>query len=110
MPTLFIAAYAHLPQDITAYELYKVLGLFLEVDEETGIIMDVEVSVASNIGRRILSECMKGKSLVNEIDLIKKELYRRYHGEARGAVIAALNAARQRFIDRKRIVEKEAPS
>lgn len=110
MPTLLIAAYAHLPQDITAYELYRVLGLFLEVDEETGIIMDVEVSVASNIGRRILSECMKGKSLVNEIDLIKKELYRRYHGEARGAVIAALNAARQRFIDRRKIAEREAPS
>ncbi|MBC7332645.1 MAG: DUF3870 domain-containing protein [Synergistetes bacterium] len=106
MSTLFIATYAHLPKDITAYELYKVLGLFLEVDEESGIIMDVEVSVASSIGRRILTECMKGKSLISDLDLIKRELYRRYHGEARGAVVAALNAARQRFIDRKKKIEE----
>ncbi len=104
MSTIFIAAYAHLPHDITAYELYKVLGLFLEVDEESGLIVDVEVSLTSKIAQRILSECIKGKNLVSEIDVIKKELYRKYHGEARGAVISALNAARQRYIDRKKIV------
>lgn len=110
MSTLFLAGYAHLPKDTTAYELYRVLGLFLEVEEDSGIIVDVEVSVVSSIARRILGECMKGKSLVHDMELIKEELYRRYHGEVRGAIIAALNAARQRFIDRKKKLEDKEDS
>ncbi len=101
MPTLFIAGYAHLPHDITAYQLYRVLGLFLEVDEETGIIVDVETSLTSRLAQRILKECIKGKSLLTELDEIKAEICHRYHGEAKKAVIAALKSAYQRFLEVK---------
>ncbi|MCD6363501.1 MAG: DUF3870 domain-containing protein [Synergistetes bacterium] len=102
MPTLFIAGYAHLPHDITAYQLYKVLGLFLEIDEETGVIEDVEISLTSRLAQRVLKECIKGKSLLTDLDLIKSEICYRYHGEAKKAVIAALKSAHQRFLEARK--------
>ena len=79
------------------------LGLFLEVDEETGIIADVEISLTTRLAQRILRGCIKGKNLLTDIDQIKGEICHRYHGAAKKAVIAALKSAYQRFLEvRKR--------
>lgn len=95
--TIFIGGYAKLPAGITASEIYKVVGVGLVVNPETGIIVDADCTLATRTGRSFVAELLMGRKLAEDLDFIIEELRLRYHGTAQKALITALKAASEKF-------------
>ena len=88
--TIFITGYAKLPTSITAEKLYQVIALGLEIEVDTGTIVDSDCTLATEVGRRFFKKVVNGYSLNNGIEDLIKEFEQRYYGSARKAIITAL--------------------
>ncbi|NPV27503.1 MAG: DUF3870 domain-containing protein [Firmicutes bacterium] len=89
-PTLFFTGYAKLPSTITAYNLYKVVAVGMEIDPATSVILDADCTLATDLGRNFVATLLRGHNLATDVDLIVQKLERRYHGSARKALITAV--------------------
>lgn len=88
--TIFITGYAKLPTAITAEKLYEVIAIGVEVDPATGIILDCDCTLATNVGKNFFKKLVKGYSLKNGIDPLVLSFEKRYYGSARKAITTAL--------------------
>lgn len=88
--TIFITGYAKLPTSITAEKLYKVIAIGVEIDPKTGIIVEADCTLATEVGRNFLKKLIKGYCLFDGIDSLIKIIETRYYGSARKAIITAL--------------------
>ncbi|MGE5484724.1 MAG: DUF3870 domain-containing protein [Ignavibacteriales bacterium] len=95
--TVFITGYARIPQGITANQLYRVLGIGVEVDPATGVILDADCTLATSVGRRFFSKLAIGYNLDDGIESLVAMFEERYHGSAQKAIIAALRVIGQRY-------------
>ncbi len=95
--SILITGYANLPKDIAAHQLYKVVGLVLEVELETGIIKKVSVTLATTVAQNFIKEILIGKSIDYQYEEIIDLFKRRYWGSARKAIISAVTAAHKRY-------------
>lgn len=96
--SIFITGYARLPQGISATELYKVLGIAVEVDPSSGVIIDADCTLATSVGKNFLRKLLIGYSLEQGIDPLVREVEARYFGSARRPIIAALKVVYQRYV------------
>ncbi|MEW6243419.1 MAG: DUF3870 domain-containing protein [Bacillota bacterium] len=94
--TLFFSGYAKLPAGITASELYKVVGVGLEVDQR-GYILAAECTLATGVGRDFFIRMVKGLNLEEDFDAIVADIEERYHGSAQKAIITAMKIIREKF-------------
>lgn len=88
--TIFITGYAKLPTAITAEKLYEVIAIGVEVNPETGIIIDSDCTLATNVGRNFFKKLTKGYCLLQGIDPLIMTFEKRYYGSARKAITTAL--------------------
>lgn len=95
--SLFISGYAKLPEGITASEMFRVVGIGLEVERETGVIVAADCTLATGVGRRFFEQIVKGRRLVDDFPLLIDEVEERYHGNAQKALVTALRIARDKF-------------
>jgi hypothetical protein len=95
--TIFITGYARIPQGITANQLYKVLGIAVEVETETGEIRDADCTLATTVGKRFFRELVVGYNLEAGVEPLVRMFEDRYYGSAKKAVIAALRVVEQRY-------------
>ncbi len=51
------------PRDIPAYTLYKTVGIYLEVDTDRGVVLDVDASLYSRLAKELLREIFMGGNL-----------------------------------------------
>lgn len=49
---IFVTGYAKLPQGITAAELYSIIAVGMLVDRNTGVIGDVDCTLATDMGKK----------------------------------------------------------
>lgn len=97
METMFLTGYARLPAGITAAELYRVVGIGLEVEAVTGRIVAAECTLATGVGRDFVRRILEGRSLETDLPAIFQEVERRYHGYAQKAVITALKTIQDKY-------------
>jgi len=95
--TLFFTGYARLPAGITASEMYRVVGVGLEVDARSGEIVDVEATLATSVGRRFFRRLVKGRRLLEDFPEIVAAIEQRYHGNAQKALVTALRIAHEKY-------------
>ncbi len=95
--SVFITGYAKLPEGITASEMFRVVGIGLEVDREAGVVMAADCTLATGVGRRFFQKLVQGRRLVDEFHLLVDEVEERYHGNAQKALVTALRIARDKF-------------
>jgi hypothetical protein len=95
--TLFFTGYARLPTGITASEMYKVVGIGLEVRCDTGEIMSADCTLATEVGKHFFAKLVKGRRLDEDFRILVNEVERRYHGSAQKAIVTALKIAREKY-------------
>jgi len=95
--TLFIAGYAKLPSNITANNLYDVLACAVEVEKETGVIVDADCTLATELSRDFIKRLLKGYDLLNDFDTIISQIEERYHGNANKALITAIKKIKDKY-------------
>lgn len=99
---ILLSGYAKLPSNTTAEELYKNLVIVVEVNPKTGIIGQVECSLATHLAREFVSNLMVDYNLEKGINPLIKIFEEKYVGSARKAIITALKVMYERYIAYKK--------
>ena len=86
---ILFSGYAKLPTGITASEIYKVIGVVLLVDEDTGEIIQADCTLATAVARNHVSSILVGKQLANP-DYLVRIVDTTYQGSAKKAIITAI--------------------
>ncbi|GER67597.1 hypothetical protein BpJC7_11220 [Weizmannia acidilactici] len=89
MQTAFIAGHAKLPSGMAAKSIYETLTITAEIEMKYGVILDVSCTLATEHGRRFISNLLRGYSLNDGIEEPLKQLQEFYLGKASNALISA---------------------
>ena len=95
--TVFITGYAKLPSAITAEKLYEVVAIGVEVDPTTGIIVDADCTLATDVSKRFFKKLTKGYCLFDGIEPLILRFETRYYGSARKALVTAMKIMYQKW-------------
>ncbi|HWR40385.1 MAG TPA: DUF3870 domain-containing protein [Patescibacteria group bacterium] len=87
---VLFSGYAKLPTGITASEMYKVIGLVVVVDEESGEILEADCTLATEVARRHVSGLIEGHSLNQSPEKLVRMVDLAYQGSAKKAIITAV--------------------
>lgn len=93
---IFVTGYAKLPQGITATELYTVIAVGMLIDKPTGIIIDIDCSLVTDVARNFVKTLVKGQN-INDLEVIEKSFTERYHGSARKALLSAFRIIQEKY-------------
>ncbi|BEP30183.1 DUF3870 domain-containing protein [Helicovermis profundi] len=93
---IIVTGYAKLPGGLTATELYKVVGVAILVNRKTGLIKEIECSLATNLAKEYVKDIIVGRKL-NDISIIEKDFELNYFGSAKKAIISAIKIASEKF-------------
>lgn len=98
---LFITGYAKLPQGITATELYTVIAVGMIVDYDTGIIYDVDCTLATEMAKNYVKQLVNGRSIY-DLDGLEAAFNEKYHGSAKKALLSAIRIINEKYINIKK--------
>lgn len=94
---MFFTGYAKLPGGITASDIYRVVGIGVEVDAQTGRILAADCTLATEVGRSFFKKLVVGRDLEESFQQLLAAVERRYHGSAQKAIITALKIIREKY-------------
>jgi len=95
--TILLTGYARLPAGITASKLFDVVGVAVEVDPETGKIVNAECTLATSLARDFFRRLVVGSGLETEFASIVRTLESRYQGNAQKALVSALKGVLEKY-------------
>lgn len=90
MKHVLFSGYAKLPTGITASEMYKVIGLVVIIEVETGEILEADCTLATQVARKCVSQALVGQTLKNGPDQALRYIDQIYQGSAKKAIITAI--------------------
>ena len=96
-PTVLLVGYAKLPEETSAQSLYGTLGVALEVEVDTGIIVAASCTLVPALADDFVSRLLKGVRLSDGVDEAAARIAAHYIGPSQSAIIAALQAAYSRW-------------
>lgn len=100
MNTMFIAGHGKLPAGSAAKAVYEMLAVTVEVDKKFGVILDADCTLATDLGRQMVRQLLRGYSLREDMDLIRKSVTDSYFGKVKSALLAALNDLETEYLRR----------
>ncbi|NIM23461.1 MAG: DUF3870 domain-containing protein [Armatimonadetes bacterium] len=95
--TILLVGYAKLPEETAAQSLYGTVGVALEVERETGIILAASCTLVPVMASDFIGRILKGMRLSENLEDAVAEISVRYLGPAQNAIVAALRAANDRW-------------
>lgn len=87
---ILFSGYAKLPTGITASEIYKLIGIIVLVDTNTGVIVEADCTLATALARRHVSDAIVGYDLNRGCEPLQQHLDKVYQGSAKKAVTTAI--------------------
>ncbi|MDU2065971.1 MAG: DUF3870 domain-containing protein [Sporomusaceae bacterium] len=87
---ILFSGYAKLPTGITASEMYKVVGIIVTINVDTGVIVEADCTLATALARKHVAQILVGSSLKNGPDKILRTIDQTYQGSAKKALITAV--------------------
>ena len=88
--TVLLSGYAKLPTNITAEMVYEMLAVAVLFDRRSGIILEAEASMVTNIARKFIAELLVGYNLNDGPDELMEDFETYYHGNAKRALETAM--------------------
>lgn len=88
---ILLTGYAMLPKGITATKLYGVVAVGILVDKKTGIILDFECSLTTELAKKFINKLVVSHTL-REFEYIEEIIQNHYHGSAQKAIITAIKS------------------
>ncbi len=96
-----MSGYAKLPTNTTAQKLYDQLVVVVSADYETGIVLDVDCTMATDLGKRFVCTLMQGYDLNRGAGPLLEAIDLRYYGHLKKALLAAAKEICQHYTDLK---------
>ncbi len=103
MNTMFIAGHGKLPTGSAAKAVFEMLAVTVEVDKRFGVILEADCTLATDLGRQMVRQLLRGYSLREDMDLIRKSVTDSYFGKVKSALLAALNDLEAEFVRRNEV-------
>ncbi|MFP4457533.1 MAG: DUF3870 domain-containing protein [Clostridia bacterium] len=102
MKSIYVSSFVKLPAGIPSENVYKVLDIGFVIDQDTGVIKNVSITLLTDVAIKFLSEMIIGFNLEkHELSVLTEEIKSRYHGSAQKAVIAALKNVFDKYCEIK---------
>jgi len=97
--SVLLSGYAKLPNNITAENVYTVMALAVLFDRRSGIILDAEASVVTQLAKKFIAELMVGYDLNAGPDDLIEVFENYYHGNAKKALETAMRMIFTKYQD-----------
>ena len=94
---VLFSGYAKLPSNITAGELYKVVGVVVVVDILREVITDADCTMATELARRYAAAAMRGYDLKQGIEPLLRHMDQVYQGSAKKSLVTALRVIYDKY-------------
>ena len=97
--TVLLSGYAKLPNNITAESVYQTLAVAVLFDKRSGIIVEAEASMVTNIARKFISHLLVGYNLNDGPEELMENFEAYYHGNAKKALETAMRMVFNKYQD-----------
>lgn len=98
--TIIVTAYAKAPQNTSMYEVYKHIGIVLEIDRQSKKIMDAEFTLITNLAKDYFKRLIVGYNMDNGVDELLKKIEISYFAPSTESFNVALKSAFRRYEER----------
>lgn len=88
--TVLLSGYAKLPNNITAETVYETLAVAVLFDRRSGIILEAEASMVTDIAKKFIAGLLVGYNLNDGPEELMDEFECYYHGNAKRALETAI--------------------
>jgi hypothetical protein len=100
--TVLTAGFAQVPKGTPLYEAYTMIGCVLIIDVEQDLIVDAGFTFIMDKTSDFLTELVRGLSVANGFGEIQKVIQERFLAPGQGAVLQAIRAAVDRYLEQKK--------
>ncbi len=97
--TVLLSGYAKLPNNITAETVYQTLAVAVLFDRRSGIILEAEASMVTNIAKNFIAGLLIGYNLNDGPDQLMEDFEQYYHGNAKRALETAMRMIFSKYQD-----------
>lgn len=87
---VLFSGYAKLPAGITASELYKTIAITVLVDVQSGLIIEADCTLATQLASKHISHTINGYNLNDGPEPLCQIIDRIYQGNAKKAIATAI--------------------
>lgn len=98
MNTHIFSGHAQLPEGTNLSVNHKLATVVMEIDMDTGQIVDSAIPIYCDLHSDVISEIVCGKSIDSDIYSIIKEINERVHSLSTKALISSLQVIYNRYI------------
>lgn len=98
-PTLIVTAYSKAPQNTTMYENNKFMGIVLEINKETHVIVNAEATLITQVAKDYFKRLLVGVNFKEDITPVLESIKENYLAPSQNSMIVALKVAHQRYLD-----------
>lgn len=99
LDTVLVTAYAKAPQQTAYYEIYKYVGVVLEIDIKTHIVVDASATFMTPTAQNYFSRLVVGTNFEEEISGLLERVKKHYLAPSQNSLLVALKVAHQRYAD-----------
>ena len=97
--TVLLSGYAKLPNNITAETVYQTLAVAVLFDRRSGIILEAEAYMVTNIAKNFIAGLLIGYNLNDGPDQLMEDFEQYYHGNAKRALETAMRMIFSKYQD-----------
>ncbi len=99
MDTIIVTAYAKAPQNTGYYETNKYVGVVLEIDKKTEVIVDASITFMTETAINYFKRLVIGTNMAVGIPQLLEDVRSQYFAPSTQSLITALKTAHQRYCD-----------
>lgn len=97
--TAYFCGYAKLPSALPTTTTNSGLTLGIKIELESGRMLDVSVTLLSELAIEMVKSYLVGRNIVDDYDAVAEEIQYRHQGVAAKPIIKALNDIRRNYIE-----------
>ena len=94
---ILISVYVKIPMNTTAQKLYENLLMAAIVNRKTGVIVESDISFASNIAKEFVENMINGVNLNDDINILVNQVEKTYYGHLKKSLITGLRMLHREF-------------
>lgn len=97
--TIMVTAYAKAPQNTSMFEVYKYIGIVLEIDRNSREIVNAEFTVITDLAKDYLKRLFIGYNMDDGVEGIIKRIESSYFAPSTNSFNVALKSVFRRYED-----------
>lgn len=99
---MLVTAYAKAPQQTAYYEIYKYIGVVLEIDIKTHLVVDASATFMTPTAQNYFTRLVVGTNFEQDISGLLDNIKTHYLAPSQNSLVVALKVAHQRYADNLR--------